>query len=355
MQQDLKLPQDSFRLIRVGELEARWLSDDFHSLRHSILRSEESYPGISRWFDGKVLAGLRNGERTGFIGLLNEKPVAAAIVKRGYSSKFCHLKIDDDARSRSLGDLFFSLMTLEIRHRAKSVRFTLPEGVWEGRKGFFNSFGFNTATKSHRQYRLFESELFSESSFSQVFQASKEKLPKVFGQISIGDYSLITGLVLAIQQRFIDKIFTGEKSVEIRTRFSDKWEGKRVSLYCTSPTSGLAGEAQITRVIKGVPNRLWEHFGHLVGCTRDQFDAYVGSREQAYAIFFDSVKQFSHPIPLEQLSHLLGINLPAPQSYLSLQGNDAWLAGVALAAAIQGAIRIGIPQRFSPMATEAHV
>jgi predicted transcriptional regulator len=340
MQQDLEISQDSFRLVRISQLDARELSDSFHYLRHTILRSEDSYPGISRWFDSKVMHGIRTGERTGFLGLLNDRPVAAAIVKRGYSSKFCHLKIDDDARSHSLGDLFFTLMTLDIRERARTVRFTLPEGVWEDRKTFFNSFGFENAGRSNRQYRLFETELFSQAEFHQVFQASQSKLPKVFGQLAIGDHSLLTGAVLAIHPAHMEKIFSGEKTVEIRTRFSDKWEGKRVSLYSTAPVSGLAGEARIARVIKGTPNRIWELFGHVTGCTRHQYDAYIGSREQAHALMLDCIKPFSDPIPLQQLSHLLGITLTAPQSYLSLQGNDGWLAGVALAAALQGAIRI---------------
>jgi predicted transcriptional regulator len=356
MQQDLEISQDSFRLVRINQLDARELSDDFHCLRHTILGSEDSYPGIARWFDSKVMHGLRTGERSGFIGLLNDRPVAAAIVKRGYSSKFCHLKIDDDVRSHSLGDLFFSLMTLDIRERARTVRFTLPEGVWEDRKAFFNSFGFADTCRSNRQYRLFETELFSQAEFHQVFQASQTKLPKIFGQLAIGDHSLLTGAVLAIQPAHMEKIFSGEKSVEIRTRFSDKWEGRRVSLYSTAPVSGLAGEARIARVIKGAPDRIWEFFGHMAGCTRTQYDAYVGSREQVHAVVLDCIKPFSDPIPLQQLSHLLGITLTAPQSYLSLEGNDGWLAGVALAAALQGAIRIAprqpsvIRNNFSLMA-----
>lgn len=339
MQHDLNLQQQTFRLVRIGAIDAKFRTDDFLSLRQSILRSEDSYPGIAKWFEGKVFEGLRSGERTGFLGLLDEKPVAAAIVKQGQTAKFCHLKIDEAARSKSLGDLFFTMMTLDVRQRANSVRFTVPEGVWEQRKNFFHSFSFNSVCRSGRQYRLFETELFSQTQFSELFRASKEKLPAIFGQLAIGDHSLLTGAVLAIQPSPLERIFSGTKKVEIRTRFSSRWEGRKVSLYCTSPVSALAGEARIARVIRGEPDRMWELFGHLAGCTRSEYEAYVGTRPEVHVALLEDVKPFADPIPLEQLSFLLGVKLVAPQSYLSLEGNDDWLAAVALAAALQGSIR----------------
>jgi predicted transcriptional regulator len=350
MQQDLALSQDAFRLVRIGAVDARLRTDDFVSLRDYVLRSEESYPHIIRWFDSKVSKGLLTGERTGFVGLINERPVAAAVLKRGSIAKFCHLKIDESARSRSLGDLFFTLMTLDVRNQAKRVRFTLPESVWEDRKGFFQSFSFNIAEKADRQYRLFETELYSQTEFQSLFSASQVKLPQLFGELAIGNHSLLTGAVLAVQPVPLAKILAGDKTVEIRTRFSKRWERRRVSLYGTHPISGLAGEATVSRVIEGNPDRIWEHFGNLAGCTRAEFDAYVGDRESVCALLLSDVKSFLDPIPLTQLSFLLGIKLTAPQSYLSLENNDGWLAGVALAAALQGSIKVSAP---SPRRSES--
>jgi len=339
MQQDLDLPQDSFRLMRIGEYDARTRSDDFYALRDQILQSEPSYPQIGRWFDGRVLEGLRSGQRTGYVGLINERPIAA-VVKRGQAAKFCHLKIDPSAKSRSLGDLFFTLMTLDVRHQAQRVRFTLPESVWLDRRSFFKGFSFLEAEKSGRQYRLFESELFSETSFASLFDASRNKLPRLMGQLAIADHSLLTGAVLAVQPEPLMKIFSGVKTVEIRTRFSSRWEGRRISLYGTQPISGLAGEATVSRVIGGPPDRLWEHFGPQMGCTRAQFDAYTKGREQVYAVMLSDVRAFADAVPLAQLSHLLGIHLAVPQSYASLANCDGWLSAVVLAAALQGSIGV---------------
>jgi predicted transcriptional regulator len=340
MQQNLDLSQDVLRLVRIGTDDARHRNDDFLSLRELVLRSDDSYPRIGRWFDSKVTDGLRSGGRMGFVALINERPVAAAILKRGSTTKFCHLKIDESARSRSLGDLLFTLMTLDVRHSAKHVRFTLPESVWEDRKSFFNAFSFSRVEKADRQYRLFDTELYSETAFADIFAASREKLPNLFGQLAIGNHSLLTGAVLAVQPGPLEKILLGTKTVEIRTRFSKRWEGRRASLYATHPISGLAGEVTIERVIEGAPNKIWEYFGSQAGCTRVEYESYVRNHNTVHAILLSDVRSFSDPIPLAQLKYLLGVDLPAPQSYLSLENNDGWLTAVVLAAALQGSIRV---------------
>jgi predicted transcriptional regulator len=340
MQQDLDLPSDMLRLVRVEKDDARSRSDDFLSLRDFVMQSEEAYPNIGSWFDSKVSEGVRSGERTGFLALINERPVAAAVVKRGVVTKFCHLKISASARSRSIGDLLFILMALDVRHHAKKVHFTLPESLWEDRKKFFNAYTFNRAEKAGKQYRLFDSELHSQTSFTELFRASTEKLPQLFGHLAIGQHSLLTGAVLAVQPDPLAGILSGTKTVEIRTRFSKRWEGRRVSLYATHPISGLAGEATIVRVIEGTPDRIWEHFGHQMGASRTAFEAYTRNRDHVFALILTDVRAFRDPIPLSQLTHLLGMKLSAPQSYLSLEDNQGWLAAVMLAAALQGSIRL---------------
>ena len=339
-QQDLSLGQETFRLVRIRADDVRFRSDDLFLFRELILRNENSYPGIAKWLDNKVLTGLKNGERTGFLGLLNEKPVAAAVIKKGEAAKFCHLKIEPEARNLHLGDLFFSLMTLEVRHKTKNVRFTLPESVWSEKKEFFTSFSFTSAQPSQRQYRLFDPELFAQASFPSLFDITRHKIANVFGQLKIGDHSLLTGAVLAVHPAPLEKIFSRMKSVEVRTKFSRKWESKRVSLYATQPVSALVGEARIGRVLTGSPDYLWELLGHKMGCTRMEYEAYTKGHETVFAITLEDVKQYSDSIPLAQLSHLLGIHLAAPQSYLSLANSDSWLSAVALSAALQGSISI---------------
>jgi predicted transcriptional regulator len=350
MQRELELPRSSFRLARIERNDVCTRSDNLLLFRDQIITNDANYPGIGRWLDHKVLNGIKSGERTGFIGLLNERPVAAAIIKKGHAAKFCHLRIEPEARSKHLGDLFFVLMTLELRHCAKSVRFTLPESLWEGKGDFFKSFSFSAAIRCRRQYRLFDTELFCQAPFSSAFDSARAKLSSIFGHFNIRDHSLLTGAVMALHPEPLSKIFSGEKTVEIRTRFSARWEGQRISLYATRPNSSLAGEARVGRVIKGSKDRIWELFGRSAGCDRTEYEAYVGDNDEVFAITLDEVKKYRDEIPISQLSHLLGVDLPAPQSYLSLSNNDHWLSAVALSAALEGSISItDRPPSFGPI------
>ena len=340
MHEQLTIPTDTFRLVQIGKHDAANRSDYFLDLRAYVLRSEDRYPGIAKWFDSKVIQGFRSGQRVGYVGLVNEQPVGASILKRGEKAKFCHVNIDTAARSRSLGDLFFLLMTLDIKGMTQKVRFTLPESVWEDRKLFFNSHSFVQAEKSHRQYRMFDTELHSETSYDALYASTRSKLPKIFGNLALGDHSLLTGAVMALHAEPLAKIFSGEKTVEIRARFSTQWEGRRITLYRTAPLGGIAGEAKVTRVLKGTPDRIWELVGHVAGCSRSEYESHVGSRSAVFAVFLTDVVQYRDAIPLIQLSHLLGVHLPAPQSYLSLANNDDWLTAVVLAAALQGGFKV---------------
>src|SRR6267154_760581 len=92
MQSEFDLPQETFRLARIEQNDVRNRSDNLLLFREQILRNEDSYPGIDKWLDHKVLSGIKTGQRTGFVGLLNERPVAAAVIKKGREAKFCHLK-----------------------------------------------------------------------------------------------------------------------------------------------------------------------------------------------------------------------------------------------------------------------
>ena len=99
------------------------------------------------WLKNKVLPGIKAGERAAYIGFDNNNPIISSVVKKDKHSKFCHLHIDDDFQNKHIGDLFFILMTLQVKRFAKEVHFTLPEGLWYRKQEFFKSFGFDKPIK----------------------------------------------------------------------------------------------------------------------------------------------------------------------------------------------------------------
>ncbi|MFC1562844.1 hypothetical protein ACFL4Z_02195 [candidate division KSB1 bacterium] len=328
-----------FRIVPLNEADAKFESDHLHNLEKLVLANEDMYPNIDQWLSGKVIPGLKTTERAAWVGYMDEKPLVSAIVKRGKHSKFCHLRISDDFQDKNLGEIFFCLMALEVRNMAEEIHFTLPKSLWDEKKKFFQSFRFHDAIKAGTQYRIFDMELRCSSSFSDVWKAVLDKLSKIAEIFSAGGYSLGNNLVISFRPEYTKKILNGEKKVEIRRKFATKWKGHRISLYSSSPIQSLVGEAIIDNVIIGEPDYIWEKFNSDICGTKEEFDKYVASKNEIYAIILDDVRPFKLEIPRSQVSHLLNQDLKPPQSYCSLKNNKPWAEAVSIAALLQANFR----------------
>jgi hypothetical protein len=161
--------KENFQIVRLAEGDVRCKTDHLADFEDLILSNQQMYPEIERWYKGKVLPGIKQDERVAFVGYLNEKPAVSAVVKKGNNAKFCHLRINEALRDSHLGEVFFSLMALEIRDLAKDIHFTLPESLWETKGQFFQSFGFRSAELAEAQYRLFYRELACSAAFPAVW------------------------------------------------------------------------------------------------------------------------------------------------------------------------------------------
>lgn len=329
----------NFQLIRLTETDVRSVSDRFGTFREVVSENEASYPDIRKWLDTKVSRGIRSGERTAFLGLLDDIPVATAVVKRGKNAKFCHLRLDECVRDQNLGELFFALMAAEVRQFASDVHFTLPESLWEEKRDFFQSFGFASASRASKQYRFFENELRCSTPFPALWRTVIERLPKLSSLFSIRGLSIVSPLVLSIAPDYANKIVLGTKSVELRRRFSKRWIGCRTAVYATSPEKRLVGEARIANVISGNPDQIWHAFAQELGCSRVEFDSYVGDSIEVFALVLDDVVRYVEPIPLRVLEHLIAADIDPPQSYCSTAASATWSAALAVAALVHGSFQ----------------
>ena len=334
----------NFRFVKLGRIDALRSTDNLKLLRSLIESGQQMYPLIGRWFSKKVVPGLRSEERIAWLAYEGEHPIASAVLKLGKRSKFCHLRIHREFQDMDLGQMFFTQMSLEARHHAREIHFTLPESLWYEKSQFFESFGFSSPVKAYRQYRPGDIELACSAPISTVQQAVFRKLPTLTSKFSIGDYSLRSDILISIKPQYARGILAGTKVVEIRKRFSDKWVGCRAVLYASSPQKAIIGEATVRSVVVGSPMDIWNEFGQSVGCSFVEFDAYVGSSKEVNAIELDDVVPYEEPISLAQMSHLLQEELRPPQSYCDLRLDEAespWAKAVSIASLLHG--------RFSPV------
>jgi predicted transcriptional regulator/N-acetylglutamate synthase-like GNAT family acetyltransferase len=330
-----------FRLAKIKDTDAERSTDDLRILRHLITENQPMYPNIDRWFDQKVLPGLKSSERIAWVAYEGENAIASAVLKLGRKSKFCHLRIHRDFQDLDLGRMFFSQMTFDARNLAKQIHFTLPESLWCKKSGFFESFGFNRAEKASRQYRRGDVELVCSAPLNVVWSAVLKKLPSLRQKFSVSGYSLNNEILVSIKPEYAHQILSGEKLVEVRRRFSDRWAGSRAVLYASSPEKALIGEATIRSVTTGHPHEIWARFGSSIGCSSAQFEEYVGSAGKVSAIELEGATPYREPIGLAQLSYLVQEDLRPPQSFCDLRLDDdesAWAKAVSVASLLHGGV-----------------
>lgn len=306
-------------------------SDIFDNFKNLILSNESKYPNIDIWLKEKVIPGIKTSNRSAYIGYINDKPIASAVVKREQNAKICHLKIGEELQDYGLGDIFFSLMIFDVIKIAKNIHFTLPEELWQKENQFFKSFGFNNVVKSKIQYRNGEDELLCSSPYDVIHQkVLNNKLPKLFYHYSIGGYSNDVNLILSIQPKYMDKIVSGEKTVEIRRSFSTKWLGSKAALYSTSPNKEIIGYTTLRNIVYDTPENIWNKYSQELGVDKNTFDQYVENKGKIYAIELDDTKKYLNGIPISQIEGILKKELHIPQSHISINVAEDWYKGISI-------------------------
>lgn len=335
-------PKDDIKIVRLDVGDARHQSDHMADFRNMIMGCESMYPGIDKWLRSKVTPGISNGERAAFIGYLGNKPVVTAVAKKGEDAKICHLKISDHLQNTNLGEVFFSLMAVELRAakiKPVSAHFTLPQSLWETKHDFFDSFGFSAVELHDNQYRSFDPELRSQALFGSVWSSVLAKIPKLSSMYTLGGFSLDSELLLSIQPQYSKLILGGKKSVEIRRRFSMKWEKSTVSLYESNPTRGIVGEAVIDKIHQLTVPEIWTRFGERLGCSEEQLTQYCQGAERVFALELTNIRPYRGPISIAWAETLLSESLVPPQSYLTLEANKNWSQAISLSAYIHACFR----------------
>jgi len=333
---DLFQTEANLQIVRISDKDVLLETDLLRVFKSAILKHQEMYPDILNWLNRKVLPGIQNGSRIAYLGFCNDLPVVTAVAKRGNTTKFCHLHIDKQIQDKNLGELFFSLMVIDVRHIASGIHFTLPESLWEREKNFFGSFGFDKVYKAPTQYRNFDEELMCHSTFDQVWSATLDKLPKLIDIHSLDYQNISNGLLMSIRPEYIRKIFNGDKLIEIRRKFNHKWSNRRVTLYSSHPTKAVMGYAIIHSVVSDTPLHIWNNYGSQLGCTKAEFDGYTTGLNKVFAIHLHAIRPYKTPMPLSQLSWFLDENLVPPQSYSALKENKTWLNAITIADILQG-------------------
>ncbi|MBQ9266476.1 MAG: ASCH domain-containing protein [Bacilli bacterium] len=120
-------------------------------------------------------------------------------------------------------------------------------------------------------------------------------------------------IIISINPEYVEKILSGAKKFEYRTKAAKK-DIDKIIIYETTPIKMVVAEAEILDVLIMKPNDLWEHTKEYSGISKDFFDEYFKGRSIAYAYKIGKVTRYPEPIELSKY----GIK-SAPQSFIYLK------------------------------------
>jgi predicted transcriptional regulator/N-acetylglutamate synthase-like GNAT family acetyltransferase len=283
---------------------------------------EHMYPSIRQWLEGKVAPQLDTARRSAVLLTTGDQPIASVVLKRGSSSKLCHVRIAPEFQEQNLGSFLFCLLAHEIRSVAAEVHFTLPESLWCEKREFFRSFGFSECHKANQQYRLFDQELSCSAPFEHFWQHAADQMPAVTRFLSSRGFVDVPRLILSIRPKFARAVIAGQKRVEIRRSFSPRWVDQRLCLYSSSPDRRLIGEATVMSVVAASPEEIWSSYGDQICCERSEFETYSTGKSELVAITLGQVREYERPLRLDEIRALNGGNFSPPQSYRTISEKD---------------------------------
>ena len=117
-------------------------------------------------------------------------------------------------------------------------------------------------------------------------------------------------ILMSIHPEHVEKILSGEKRYEYRTKAAKK-DVESLIIYETTPIKRVVAEAKIIEVQELSPEDLWEASKDYSGISKEFFDKYFQGRKIAYAYRLGEIKAYDTPRELS----FYGVKA-APQSFV---------------------------------------
>ena len=107
--------------------------------------------------------------------------------------------------------------------------------------------------------------------------------------------------LLSVWPDFLDRIFRGHKTAEVRKGNLRFFPGEKVWLYCTRPRARLEGFAIVEDVVSSTSVEIWSSLKERLGLSKHEYERYVDGRQKITVILFAEVVQFEQALKLQQI------------------------------------------------------
>ena len=121
-------------------------------------------------------------------------------------------------------------------------------------------------------------------------------------------------LFLSIKPEFVEKIFNGSKSIELRKSVPKAKKGDLVIIYSTSPIMSIVGTCRIQEVFCMKPSELWSAYSQHLGIGKKEFREYYQGKSVAVAIRLSNKRKLNEPISLKKFRKTFSAFQP-PQTF----------------------------------------
>lgn len=188
--------ESSFMLGRGSELTEQDERILVSQIKEFLLESVELYPSIDSWWQGKVIPGIRTGERICFAARIHGHVAAVSIGKRARgSAKLCTLRVRNAFRGLGIGERLLQRTIEELlRTDCQRVHYTISEDVFSQCGRFFQPYGFSLVSWKNERYARGIEEL--------VFAANSCNLTQTTPRFNVAKDARIGSSVLHLAHPF---------------------------------------------------------------------------------------------------------------------------------------------------------
>lgn len=108
-------------------------------------------------------------------------------------------------------------------------------------------------------------------------------------------------ILISLESRHADNIFSGRKRVELRRRTMNVSPGTTLWIYVKLPVGSIVGHARIEKVHTSSPAALWKRYGSVSGLSRNEFFSYFRDAERGIALVLERSTRLRISLSLESL------------------------------------------------------
>lgn len=129
-------------------------------------------------------------------------------------------------------------------------------------------------------------------------------------------------IVISIHPEYVNKILTGEKSIELRRRRMNISVGTRIWIYSTLPHGKIVATASICNIEETTPAHAWKAYSKNLCINHEQYHSYTEKSDSVYLLHLNDLRELTYHIPLSKLRSVYSKFQP-PQFFMRADCNLA--------------------------------